>query len=408
LEGHSLLRVLAVDPGFRTEQVVTIDLALPPAPGAAKAQRVEFLDTLFDRLRALPGVSEAGGTSVLPFGSAYYPDGAFVELNPEQLSPQAKDLIARSANFDVWHLDPKQLQEFGGFFEDLFHDRAHSGYADYTVVSEGYLRALGIPLLRGRLFEAGDSAGAAHVAVISESVARSKWPGEDPLGRTIEFGNMDGDLRLLTVVGVVGDVRAQSLEVPPRPVVYVNYRQRPHNAYEFSVVMRTAADPAATLNAARKIVGELDPKIPLRLNTFTEVVAASLNTRRFNLVLVGIFAGSALLLAIAGIYGVLAYSVARRTREIGVRIALGATVRNVRGLVLRQAILTSMLGIGIGLVGALALTRTMRSLLFEISNMDPLTYCGVALLLLLVAALAAYVPARRATRVDPIIALRHE
>ena len=408
LEGRSLLRVLAVDPGFRTEQVVTIDLALPPAPGAAKAQRVQFLDTLFDRLLALPGVSEAGGTSWLPMGSAHHPDGVFVELTSQQLSPQAKDLIARSANFNVWQLDPKQLQELDGFLENLFHDPTHSGYADYTVVSEGYLRAVGIPLLRGRLFEAGDTEGSPHVAVISESLARSKWPGQDPVGRTIEFGNMDGDLRLLTVVGVVGDVRAKSLEVPPRPVVYVNYRQRPHNASEFSIVMRTAADPAATLNAARKIVGELDPSVPLRLNTFTQVVAASLNTRRFNLVLVGIFAGSALLLAIAGIYGVLAYSVARRTREIGVRIALGASVGNVRRLVLRQAVLTALAGIAMGLVGAIALTRTMRSLLFEISNMDPCTYCGVAVLLLLVATLAAYLPARRATRVDPIIALRHE
>jgi putative ABC transport system permease protein len=408
LEGRSLVRVLAVDPGFRTEQVVTVDLALPPAPGTAKAQRVQFLDNLFARLRALPGVSEAGGTSSLPLGSAYYPDGTFVELTPQQLSPQAKDLIARSANFDVWQLDPQQLKELDDFFENLFHDRTHSGYADYTVASEGYLRALGIPLLRGRLFEAGDTADAPHVAVISESLARSKWPGEDPLGRTIEFGNMDGDLRLLTVVGVVGDVRAESLEVPPHPVVYVNYRQRPHNASECSIVMRTAADPAATLNAARKIIRELDPSIPQRLNTFTEVVAASLNIRRFNLVLVGIFAGSALLLAIAGIYGVLAYSVARRTREIGVRIALGASVGNVRGLVLRQAMLTAVAGIAIGLLGALALTRTMRSLLFEISNMDPFTYCGVAVLLLLVAALASYLPARRATRVDPIIALRHE
>jgi len=408
LLGRSLLRVLSVDPGFRTQQVVTLNLALPPAPGVARMRRVQFLDNLFVGLRALPGVSEAGGTNVLPLGSAFITAGTFVEMNPRQLSPKTNDLIERSAHTDIEKMDAPALKELTAFLEELFHDRTHFGNADYVVASESYFRVLGIPLLRGRLFEAGDTAEAPHVALVSESLARSKWPGQNPLGRTIEFGNMDGDLRLLTVVGVVRDVRHQSLEGSPRPIVYVNYRQRPMHSSDFSVVIRTAADPAATLAAARKILKELDPTLAPKTNTLTEVLAASLHTRRFNLIMVGIFAGSALVLAMAGIYGVLAYSVNRRIREIGVRIALGASAGSVRGLVLRQAMLTAMAGIAIGLLGAIALTRTMRSLLFEISNMDPLTYCGVALLLLLVAALAAYLPARRATRVDPIIALRHE
>jgi putative ABC transport system permease protein len=407
LLGRSLLRVLSVDPGFRTEQVVTMDLALPPAPGSARVQRVQFLSTLFDRLRALPGVSQAGGTSSLPLGAANHSDGTFVEVNPQQLPPKVKDLIERSAHTDVEQLDHQRLKELTDFFEDLFHDREHSGDADYAVASEGYFRTLGIPLIRGRLFDARDTADAPHVALISESVARQKWPGQDPIGKIIEFGNMDGDLRLLTVVGVLGDVRAENLEAPPQPTIYVNYRQRPQRG-EFSVVMRTAADPAATLAAARKILAELDPTIPPRLNTFTEVFSASLHTRRFNLILVGIFASSALMLAMAGIYGVLAYSVARRTREIGVRMALGASAGNVRGLVLGQAMVTALTGVAAGILGAFILTRVMRSLLFEISPSDPLTFAGVALLLLLVAALAAYLPARRATRVDPTIALRYE
>jgi predicted permease len=215
LEGRSLLRVLSVDPGFRTEQVVTMDLALTPAAGPARVRRVQFLDTLFDRLRALPGVSEAGGTSLLPLGHANLSEGGFVELTPEQLSPKTRALIERSAQVGIEQMGPEDLKELTKVFENLFQDKSHAGYADYTVASEGYLRALDIPLLRGRLFEAHDTADAPHVALISESVAREKWPGQDPLGRTIEFGNMDGDLRLLTVVGVVGDVRKRSWSLLP-------------------------------------------------------------------------------------------------------------------------------------------------------------------------------------------------
>lgn len=182
----------------------------------------------------------------------------------------------------------------------------------------------------------------------------------------------------------------------------------PQSAHSFSVVMRTSADPATIFSAARRVINELDPNIPPRLNAFTEVFAASLHARRFNLVLVGIFAGTALLLAMAGIYGVLAYAVARRTREIGVRIALGASAGNVLGLVLRQAMLTVAAGVAAGILGSFLLTRTMRSLLFEISPTDPVTFAGVAALLTLVAAVASYIPALRATRMDPMVALRYE
>ena len=244
--------------------------------------------------------------------------------------------------------------------------------------------------------------------LISESLVREKWPNEDPIGRTIEFGNMDGDLRLLTVIGVVGDVREASLETPPRPTIYVNYRQRPQATYHFSAVVRTAGDPASVIASARKIVRELDPDVPPSTSSFTAIFAASTSGRRFNLVLFGIFAGTALLLAVAGIYGVLAYSVARRTREMGVRMALGASAGNVMRLVLGQAAVTTGIGVLLGVVGSFILMRFLQSMLYEISAADPLTFAAVALLLIGVALLAAYLPARRATKVDPIVALRYE
>jgi predicted permease len=262
--------------------------------------------------------------------------------------------------------------------------------------------------LQGRLFDDHDTADAPHVALISESLARKRWPKQDPLGQSLEFGNIDGDLRLLTVVGVVGDVRESSVETPARPTIYVNLRQRPQATIMLSIVLRTSADPAATISAAQKIVRELDPDVPPKFNTFSQVFSASLNSRRFNLMLVGAFAVTALLLAMAGIYGVLAYSVARRTREIGVRIALGASVSNVLRLVLGQSMVTVVAGVVIGIAGSVLLTRFMQSLLFGVSATDPITLTAVALLLTGVALLASYVPARSATQVDPMVALRYE
>jgi putative ABC transport system permease protein len=381
LLGRSLLRVLATDPGFRTANIVTMDLALAGVSSDAdKIHRSQFLNELFNRLRALPGVREVGGTTGLPLTNGWY-GGGYVLLNPTQRISKMEELI------------------------QLFHDGSATGNADYCVASEGYFRALGIPLLAGRLFDDRDLPEAPHAAIISQSLAQEKWPGQEALGHAIEFGNMDGDLRPLTVVGVVGDVRGRTLERQPRPIIYLDYRQRPYKTSHVTVVMRADAAAASIIPEARRVLQDLDPGVPPSFNTFTEVFAASLNTRRFNLVLVSVFAATALLLAVAGIYGVLAYSVARRTREIGVRMALGASARNVLGLVLRQAMFTATAGVAFGIVGSFVLTRLMRSLLFGISPADPLTFAGVALLLLLAAAVASYLPARRAAKVDPIIAL---
>ncbi|HEY2236198.1 MAG TPA: ABC transporter permease [Candidatus Angelobacter sp.] len=408
LLGRSLMRVLSVDPGFRNEHVVTIDLALPPAFAPdMKVRRVQFLNNLFSRLRALPGVEDVGGTNALPLATGVSSYGGFAVVNPQQLSAQTRDMINRTAHVNATE-DSLLMKEVSDFFTQLFRDPKQGGQADYASVSEGYFRSLGIPLLRGRLFDDRDTMDAPHVALISQSLAREKWPNQDPIGRSIEFGNIDGDLRLLTVIGVVGDVREASLEKPPRPTIYVNYRQRPQATYQFSAVVRTAGDPASVIASARKIVRDLDPDVPPSTSSFTAIFAASTGGRRFNLVLFGIFAGTALLLAVAGIYGVLAYSVARRTREMGVRMALGASAGNVMRLVLGQAAVTTGIGVLLGLVGSFILMRFLQSMLYEISAADPMTFAGVALLLIGVALLAAYLPARRATKVDPIVALRYE
>lgn len=405
LLGRSLLRVLATDSGFRTEGVVTMELGLPDDPN--KTQRVEFLNELLAKLREIPGVEEVGGTSALPLVGSARSDGVYVVMNPGQFSPRMQELIQKTASGSL-EKDPVLLGEFTKFFEELFRDQSHLGEADYSVASEGYFKALGIPLLQGRLFDDQDFADAPHTALISQSMVKEKWPNQDPLGRTIEFGNMDGDPRVLTVIGVVGDVRDQALEAAPRPTIYVNYRQRPRAAQHFYVALRTSGGLEPVFSGARKVLHNLDPNIPPRFRTLSQIFSASLEARRFSLILVGIFSLTALLLALAGIYGVTTYAVAQRTREIGVRLALGASAREILGMVLKQGAITGAVGVGFGLLGALALTRWLQSQLFGVSATDPATFLGVALLLFLVSLTACWIPGRRAARVDPMVALRYE
>lgn len=407
LLGRSMLRALSVHPGFETEHVFAMELKLPPVEPQTESQRVNFLGQLISRLQAVPGIQAVGGTDALPLKSSPA-DGNFVVMNPQQLLPEQRDLIARSAHTYLDNADPAFLNDFSRFLDKIDENRAQMGDADYVVASEGYFQVLGIPLLRGRLFNNADNADAPQVAVISESVARQKWPDQDPIGQSIEFGNMDGDLRLLKIVGIVGEVRMRSLESAPRPTIYANYRQRPRTSSEFNIVLRTNSGPAAVFNTARRVLAQLDPTVAPRFNTFNEIFSGSLSSRSFNLLLVGVFALTALTLAMAGVFGVLAYSVAQRTREIGVRMALGATRITVLKMILGQGLLTTAIGTAIGLLGAFLLTRAMSSLLFEVSPTDPLTLVGVPLLVVLVAMLASYIPARRATRTDPMVALRQE
>ena len=398
LLGRSLLRVLSVDPGFRTSNIVSMELEIPASRGSSSftlatsptgTQPARLMETLFDRLHALPGAEEVGGVSDLPLAEGGpCANGTFLLLDHQP---------------DLSFANPADVARL-----ERLWATAPGGEADYCVASAGYFKALGIPLLSGRLFSESDTDTAPQVAVISESVARATWPGRNPLGRTIEFGNMDGDLRLLTVVGVVGDVRNWSLEKPPDPTVYVNYRQRLRGGRDFTVVMRSSAPPAALLADARQIVRDLAPGAAPRFETFRDVFSASLRTRRFNLTLVSIFAISALLLAAVGIFGMMAYWVSRRTNEIGIRMALGAQRNDVLQMVIGQAIKLVLVGVAIGIVGALALTRFLSSLLYGVRPADPLTFIAVSLILIAVALLACYIPARRAAKVDPMTALRYE
>jgi predicted permease len=383
LFGRSLLKVLEVNPGFRVDKIVTMDVALPWVEDPkAKASQAIFFSNLIDRLKQIPGVRKVGAISGLPLVGGGLPDGMFQLMNQSEI--------------------PKKMEDFGA----LLQQKERLGIADFGVATDGYFQALGIPLIRGRMFDERDGPDSPHAAVISESLARERWPNQDPIGHTIEFGNMDGDLRLLTIVGIVGDTREYGLDAPPRPTVYVNLFQRPSAA--ITLTMLSDADARLVTSAARGILQDLDPEIPTKFQTFSQVYSASLGSRKFNVILIGFFGIVALLLATVGVFGVMAYSVSRRTREIGVRVALGAGSGDVLRMILSQGLRTIFIGVAIGIAGSLALTRTMESLLFGVTATDPLTFVGVTLLLIGAALLACYVPARRATRVDPLVALRYE
>ena len=360
LLGRSFLKLMRVDPGFTPESAVAMTLSLPSTITPQEDERLrQFYVQLLERAGQLPGVTAVGGINVLP-------------------------LADRGAN--------------GTFL--INNDPAQRGYAEYRIASAGYFTAMKIPLLRGRLFAGEDTVSSPHAAVISQSLAHLYWPNGDALGKQIQFGNMDTDKRLLNVVGIVGDVRDAELEREPQPTVYAFSLQRPQwwQVSRLSIVVRAQSDPQRLISALRTTVQGLRSDAPLSFRTLTSVLASSLDQRRFSLVLFAVFSTVALLIAALGIYGVLWYAVTQRTQEIGIRMALGAQGAHVVRLVIGEGLRLMLMGIAAGLAAAFLLTRLMTKLLFGISAGDPLTFAGVALLLMMVGLLACYLPARRATK----------
>jgi putative ABC transport system permease protein len=333
-----------------------------------------FYDALVQKLEAVPGVRSVGLTISLPPNLLQVTDNFMVEgqvLPPHQSAPVGPVVMASDALFST----------------------------------------LGVPLIRGRFFDARDEVGGAPTVIVNEALATKYLPGVDPVGRRLKIGGPERPIgpkiQWMEIVGVVGDIKYSGLEAAPEPTYYMPYRQNPWNG-QF-VVVRTTSDPAALASAAREAVAALDKDIPVaRLRTMDDVMTASVAPPKFRTVLVAIFALVGLLLAAIGIYGVMAHAVTERTHELGVRIALGAARGDVVRLVLGEATALAAAGVAAGLAGAFAMTRLMQSLLFGVTTTDATTFAGISALLFATAVAASYIPTRRATRVDPMVALRYE
>jgi predicted permease len=367
---RSFLRVQEVQPGFAPQNILSLRLGVSGPAYSEEIQRVNFYQRLWDRIRQLPGVEAAGGVSVLPLAGGIGWGGITIEGYD---AASGQNMIQ----------------------------------ADQRVASVGYFEAMKIPLVRGRFFTEHDRKEAEQVVVIDENMARTYWPDADPIGKRLKRGAADSKAPWLTVVGVVGNVKQYALDSDSRVALYSPHLQIPANS--MYVVVRTTNDPASMAAAVTSEVRALEPNAPVYdVKSMEQWLSESLARRRFSMLMLGLFAVVAMLLAAVGIYGVMSYTVEERTREIGIRVALGARTRDVLNLVVRRGIALAAIGVGIGLAGAVALTRLMASLLFGVGATDPLTFALIALLLMLVALLACYVPARRATKVDPMIALRYE
>jgi putative ABC transport system permease protein len=372
LESFALL--MRVRPGFDPENLLTFNISHRPKDYGTIASRVPFYDRAMARLRALPDIENVALINTLPL-------------------EQGWDLLFTIEGGS----GPKQTETAHG--------------AVFRVVSPEFFQTMRIPILRGRGFSESDNAGAEPVVIINQTMAKMFWPNQEPISQHIWIGKPMGpewtEPGPREIVGVVGDIHGASLASAPDPTMYLPYAQRP--IVEMYFVIRTRQSPKVTAPEIRNAMHQVDRDLPLaQWQTMEQVLSASVTDWRFRTILLGSFGALAVFIAAIGIYGVISYSVAQRTHEMGVRMALGAARGDVMRLVVGQGLRLALAGIAIGLVGATALTRFLASLLFGVKPTDPLTFVGVSLALAVVAVLASYLPARRATRVDPIVALRYE
>jgi predicted permease len=367
---RSFARVQQVEPGFAAQNVLTMRLSVAGTTYEKQPRRMSFYRQLWERIRQIPGVESAGGSSILPLSGG----NSWGSISIEGYVPESGQSMIQ---------------------------------ADGRVATVGYFETMKTPLIRGRFFTEQDTPESPKVAIIDENMASTYWPGVDPVGKRLKWGRVESDSPWLTVVGVVARVKQYALDTDSRVAFYTPHQQSPSGG--MYVVVRTATDPLSLAAAISREARAMDPNVPIYdVKSMGQRLTESLARRRFAMLALGLFAVVAMILAAVGIYGVMSYSVTQRTREIGIRMALGAPTPEVLKLIVGQGMLLAGVGVGIGLAGAVATTRLMASLLYGTSPTDPVTFAAIAVLLASVALLACYIPARRATKVDPMVALRYE
>jgi putative ABC transport system permease protein len=358
----SFLRLQGVNAGFDPHNVLTAQVTLPNTQYADTARQNAFVRQTLDRLETLPGVKSVAATINLPLDNAW--------------------------GMGYWVPD---------------HDNTPNQVADNAYVTPGYFRTMGIPMLKGRDFLDSDAATAAPVVIISESLARRHFRDENPLGQSLNTGVKR------EIIGVVTDVKLRGLDLESAAAIYLPYAQKQTIANFFSYAIRTEQDPLSLAVAVENEIGNSDKNLPLaNVRTMEQIVSTSLAQRRLTMRMFGVFALTAVALAAVGIYGVMSYSMAQRRREIGIRMALGAESRDVLAMVIRQGMKQALLGVALGLFGAFWLTGLLEGILFGVRPTDPPTFAGIAAMLLVVSLFACWIPARRATKVDPMVAFRTE
>jgi putative ABC transport system permease protein len=371
---RSLWSLQRVQLGFDPSNVLTMRLSAPQASYGTPEQVVQFYERLLERVRQIPGVRVAGAVRALPLGST--------------------------------------IGDFGLRIEGYVPPPGTNAKGDWQIATDGYLEAMGERLIRGRSLAASDTASSQLVALVNEEMVRLYWPGQDPIGRRFRIGG-NPDRPWVTVVGIVANVRHNGITEVVKEKFYVPHRQwhvSVGNAIRsMTLVIKATQEPTALTGAVRQQVRAIDPNMPVaEVRTMAEVVDATLSTPRFTGLLLGTFAALALVLSAIGIYGVLSYIVSRRSREIGIRVAIGAQRTEIIGLILRNGLSLSLLGVVIGVAAALWASQLMRGLLHDVRPSDPVTFVAVGLLLSLIAAVASFVPAWRAARVDPVVVLKGE